>query len=138
MAHGSVGTTTSLLNNIDHLASGSQAVNVTSRSRGNDHGYLGLAEGSIDAHTAAEGLGAVGAAVTPYTDLRSGHGALYATGDAGVSWEGGAYGTTVGAAVCGGPEDGVGIVCGLIGGFVGSGAAHAVYSALVTAFETWF
>jgi hypothetical protein len=74
---------------------------------------------------------AVGGLVQGYNDTQNGHNVVYSVGD-GVSTAGGTWGGAVaGAAICGGPEDGVGIVCGIIGGFVGGDLSHETYKATV-------
>ncbi len=93
-----------------------------------DDGLLGLAESSIEAGTAARALGPLGASLTIGVDISQGHGVPYAVGDAGSSATGAWAGAALGAAACGGPEDGVGILCGAAGAFVGGGGVHWLYS----------
>jgi hypothetical protein len=70
--------------------------------------------------------GAAGTFANDY--LLQNHSLAYSVGDAGASTAGAWGGAIAGSAACGGPEDGVGILCGAVGGFVGGGGAHWVYS----------
>jgi hypothetical protein len=74
----------------------------------------------------AAGVTAIGGALTYYNDVQDGYSPAYAAGDATFTL-GGALG---GAALCGGPEDGVGIFCGLVGGFAGGALGHDIWSAI--------
>jgi hypothetical protein len=99
-----------------------------------DEGLTDLANSGVAASDLARGAGPLGAGLTIGSDLAQGHGVPYAVGDAGSSTAGAWGGAAVGAVACGGPEDGVGIVCGAVGAFVGGGGAHWVYSKITSLF----
>jgi RHS repeat-associated protein len=77
------------------------------------------------AHYAAA-VTAIGGALTYYNDVETGDSPSYAAGDATFTL-GGAF---AGAALCGGPEDGVGIACGVIAGFFGGSLGHDIWNAI--------
>jgi uncharacterized protein RhaS with RHS repeats len=77
------------------------------------------------AHYAAA-VTAIGGALTYYNDVESGDSPGYAAGDTTFTL-GGAF---AGAALCGGPEDGVGIVCGVVAGFAGGALGHDIWNAI--------
>ena len=96
-----------------------------------DETLYDLANTSDAADTFGRSVAILGAGITFGNDIANGHGVAYAAGDAATQ-TGGAYGGAVaGTLLCGGPEDGIGIVCGAIGGFLGGGGAHWIYSKLV-------
>jgi len=95
-----------------------------------DETLYDLANTSDAADTFGRSVAILGAGITFGNDIANGHGVAYAAGDAATQ-TGGAYGGAVaGTLLCGGPEDGIGIVCGAIGGFLGGGGAHWIYSKL--------
>lgn len=71
--------------------------------------------------------GAAGAVTQGSIDIYSGHTAGYALGDVGLSFEGGVEGAAIGTTLCLGEIDLIGYVCGVAGGFIGSGGAHIVW-----------
>ena len=81
--------------------------------------------------TAARITGALGAVFKMWDDHNEGHSLAYGAGDAAVSWGGGEVGGATGLAVCGGPEDGVALICGAIGAVAASGAASWAYSKII-------
>jgi hypothetical protein len=81
---------------------------------------LGVAAGDY-----ASAVTAIAAPVTYYNDTMAGETPTYAAGDTVFTLGGAA----AGALICGGPEDGVGIVCGIVGGFLGGGFGHSLWRA---------
>jgi hypothetical protein len=79
----------------------------------------------------------LGTALTVSSDLASGRSVAYTTGDAVGGGLGGWGGAAVGTAVCGGPEDGIGIVCGLAGGIIGGLGGGKLMSRAAQGLVNW-
>ncbi len=94
-----------------------------------DHGFqpdldwLGSQATVLD--VSGKALGAAGLVMLAETDIQQGHGPIYASAHAGFTWVVAAGSASL---ACGGPEDGIGVVCGLVVGAAASGAANWVWN----------
>jgi hypothetical protein len=86
----------------------------------------GITQSGRQVETLARGLELTSAGLTVLDDLSGGHGILYSSGHALISWAGAA----IGAAACGGLEDGIALVCAAIGAFIGGSTGAAVWRGL--------
>jgi len=93
-----------------------------------DSSLLNIADASILADNLSRVAVPLGAAATIGVDVANGHGVPYAAGDAGSSTGGAWAGAVAGSLACGGPEDGVGVVCGAFAALVGGGTAHWIFA----------
>jgi hypothetical protein len=89
---------------------------------------------AADIEAAARLAGATGPALQFIVDLNEGHGPAYGIADGGSEFIGAGVGVATveaaaeGLTVCGGPEDGVSLLCAAGGAFVGSGGAHWLFT----------
>jgi hypothetical protein len=84
-----------------------------------DNQLESLAEQGTRYSNIARGVGLLGSGLTAWADLKNGRNLSYTTGDVVGSAAGGWGGAIAGVALCGGPEDGVSLICGALGGFDG-------------------